>query len=155
MMVGDDDLHAQGLGVRDARDIGDAAVDRNQHFGFPGVSRIDQCRRQAVAHREAIGNDVIQMLGTQSAQTAQQQRRAGGAVGIVVAGNADAAARGDGLGEQIGSRIEATQAIRRQQTAQRIVGLRRLGDATSRVDPPHHRMQRSRQRPGAVSIAAQ
>ena len=97
MMVGDDELHAQGPGPSGRLHGGDPAVHRDDQAAAVGGERLDGPRLEAVAVLEAVGH-VPADAGADRLEAAQQDRGAAHAVGVVVAVHHDPAA-GPGRGQ--------------------------------------------------------
>ena len=66
VVIGNDDLHPQGLCMGNAINAGDAVVDRDEQVGFAAVilsDKIDDSRCEAVAQLETIGYKIIEAIG--------------------------------------------------------------------------------------------
>src|SRR5690606_4330366 len=105
VVVGDDDVDAARPERRDLGQVRDAAVDGDQQVGARG-ELVDAPRVYPVAVGEAV-RDVGLHGRSQLAQAQHQERRAGDAVGAVVAVDQDALAAGDGGGQPGGGGFEA------------------------------------------------
>ena len=83
-MIGDDDVHAQRLGLGDLCARIDAAVHRDEQLDPGGAEFLDGRRRHPIALTEAVGETPAH-VGAEIAQHADQQERRRDAVGVVVA----------------------------------------------------------------------
>ena len=109
MVVGDDDVHAEAVGVRHFLDAADAAVDRNQQRGLGGDAG-DGVQVEAIALIDAVRD-----VGTHGAagglQRHDQQRRRADAVDVKVAVDADRFAAADGAQDALHGRRHVGQLI--------------------------------------------
>ena len=91
MMIGDEHRYADFARRLHAGNARHAVVHRDdQRRRARGRERHD-FRRQAVAKAKAIGHQEINMREAQGTQRPDEQRRAGGAIGVEIADNQDPA----------------------------------------------------------------
>ena len=115
MVVGDDHGQPARLGVRNAFEAGDAGIDGHQHLGVLRAGEFDECRREPVAHAEAVRHHVADLLRTQRPETADADCDAGRAIAVVVSDDDDALAALDRVGEQSRGGVDALEPRGRQQ----------------------------------------
>ncbi|MNY03083.1 hypothetical protein D3C86_1356840 [compost metagenome] len=108
VVVGDDDLHAQGLGELDLLDRGDAVVHRDDQLEAPVGEVLEGVAVHAVAVFEAVGQEVLDVVAG-ARQVAEEQRGAGDPVGVVVAVDDDGLAGFEGAREAAGGLFDAGQ----------------------------------------------
>ncbi len=123
VMIGDEHLDAALLRRRHAVDAGDAVVHGDDQVRLPPGGDGDDLRRQAVAVLEAVGHDVVDMLGAHQAQCPHRQGAAGGAVAVEVGHDHDAPLGAQALMEQLDRRIDALEGVNPGQAVQRALQL--------------------------------
>ena len=90
MMVGHQHANAEVVGLANARNAGHTVVDGNEQRRLSLRRDADDFLRQSIAVFEPVGNQVIDVGETESAQTANEQGRAGRTVHVVIANDNDA-----------------------------------------------------------------
>ena len=121
VVVGDDHLQAQGLGLGHAFDAGNAVVHGDHHLGAGFLDAACDGRRQAVAVHHAVGHQVADLGRAQHAQAAPAHGAGGGTVAVVVGHDAQAQAALYGIGQQPHGGVHAQQARGGQQARGRVV----------------------------------
>ena len=111
VMVGDDQLQAQLAGRLRLGQAGDAAIDRDDQRRPALGQRPQRLVVQPVAFFEPIGH-VVRHIGPEQPQADNEDRRAGHAVGVVVAIDDDLSLVADGRMNSVG-RVSTRRAVRR------------------------------------------
>ena len=96
VVVGDDHVHAQGVGEVHLLHAGDAAVHGDQQPGALLVQALDGVAAQAVAVLDAAG-DIVQHVGAPALQVVHQDAGGGDAVHVVVTEHGDLLVSGQRL----------------------------------------------------------
>ena len=111
VVVGDEHLQAQGLGLGHAFHAGNAVVHGDEHIGAAfGHAPGDGCG-EAIAVGHAVGHQVVHVLRTQQAQAAHAHGAGGGAVAVVVGHDDEALVFRHGIGQQAGGGVDALHAF--------------------------------------------
>ena len=108
VVVGDDDVEPQLLGVRDLLDRRDPAIDREDQPGFLAGEARQRLAGQAVALFEAARKMPVD-LGAELAQHGDGQRRRADAVDVVVAVHADRLPVGDRCADRRARRLHVAE----------------------------------------------
>ena len=132
MVVGDQDLQAQGARPRHTLHAGNAVVHRDQHVGTLGFDALGNRRGQAVAIHHPVGHHKVHPLGAQHAQTAQGHGAGGGPIAVVIGHDAQGGLARNGIGQQHGGLLNAFEVLQRQQVRQVGVEVLRPMHATGR-----------------------
>ena len=140
MMIGHEHRYADCVRRFHAGNARHPVVHRHDQRGRAAGRKRHDFRRQAVAETKSIGHQEIDMREMQGAQCPDQQRGAGGAVGIEIADDQDPA-RAAMRRQQPRRCVEPLQGSDRQQPLQRKIQLRVARNAARRIHAPQNRMQ--------------
>jgi len=141
MVIGDEHLHAVGPGGAHARDARDAVVDGDNQVGILLRRERDDLRRKPVTVLEAVRYQIAHVFRAHLRERAHHYRTTGGAVGIEIGDDQDAAPLPQGLVEQCHGAIHPPQQHRWQQAFQGAIELGGGADLARAVNAPQHRMQ--------------
>jgi hypothetical protein len=142
VMVGDEHVDAAGARRLDAGEGRHAVVHRDEQRRRLDAHLGDQSRGQAVAVAHPVGHAEARSREAEAGELAHHQRRAGRAVGVVVAHDHDARAALEVLEQQVHGRLDAIERRHGQQLPEAQVEFRRRGDAARGIHPSQHGMQR-------------
>jgi hypothetical protein len=145
VVVDDDHLEPQGVGLADLGVRGDAAVERHQHLRTLGRQALDGGDVEPVAFAKPMRN-VRAHLEAHVAQERREQRRGAHAVDVVVAPQGDALLAADRADKPLDRGRQALHAERIRQARQRVIeeALRSLGRG---VAPVREHPRRNRMKP--------
>ena len=121
VVVGDEDLQAQRLGLGHALHAGDAVVHGDEHIGAAFGHPAGDGRGEAVAIGHAVGHEIVHVGSPQQAQAAHAHGAGGGAVAVVVGHDAKALVLRHGIGQQARGGVDAFESRWGQQPTQAIV----------------------------------
>ena len=108
VVVGDDHWQTGGMGGRHAGQRVDAVVDGEDDLRPLRPRGLDEQRRQAIAHRHAVGHDEVHGR-PHGAQARDGERGAGRSVGVVVAGDDDLPTSLQGRRQMLDGGVHALQ----------------------------------------------
>ena len=111
VVVGDEHLQAQGLGLGHAFHAGNAVVHGDEHIGPAFLHAAGDGWGEAVAVGHAVGHQVVHVFCAQQAQAAHAHGAGGGAVAVVVGHDDEAQVLRHGVGQQAGSGVNAFHAF--------------------------------------------
>ncbi len=152
MVIGDEDVHAECTGRSDAGDTGDAVVDCHDQRRLASRGERDDLGGEAVTELETIRHEEVDGRETPRAQRAEHECGAGGAVGIEIANDQDAAVLAMLHQQRRGIR-DAFECSDGQESIECGSDVRSGLHAARRVDPPQHWMELATQHRVARAVA--
>ncbi len=133
MVIGDENVHAAGPGIRHARVARYAVVDGHDQRRRPGCRQRDDLRSQSITELEAVRHEEIDRSETPGTHRTQHERGAGRPVCVEIPDDEHAA--GEAMAQQqIDRRCGTLEGPDREQAIERQVKLQLAADAAGRVD---------------------
>ena len=140
MVIGNQHLDAEAVGLGHAIDAGDAVIYGDNHIGgFLARSELHDLRREAVTVLKTIGHQIINRC-IHRAQCTHAHRAGGGAVGIVVGDDQQFFTLGNRIGQQHRHALQIEHRRRRVQALEIGGELLFIDDAARRVNAGTQRM---------------